>query len=887
MSSIFEDGALHPGRDANDSWWVVVRHAADWGTAFTGTVFDASRGVVELAPAPMEGVDPPNEVIAADGTIYRADPVHDRVLWRRSCDPTFAPIPGLGGTGDSTGRFRGPAGLAVDARGWVYVADRGNHRVQVLDPAHRRVVIVLPATDPVAVAVGAGRIYVGEAAGRILVHDRAFRFDRAFVAAEPGAGTPELIGLAADGDSVVVADAAAGQLRRYRCTGAYLGDVAFANAPAGLSWLVDAARFTLDGTVVVGPIDGGVDQLAWHEIAVDADLPAGSSIEIQTYAADAGPSVPPAPPPGAPSLPTATPWAPALPVAMPAAGADPDRGERIRPVLSDTARWELARGGPYRRGAVVHTFTGDGPNGVAAMSVPAEAARLLRADDGVELKRATVEPATILSISDRSATLAAAGTRALYGAGSTLQLVERDGHPLDPATIHSLAGGETIDLSGFAADGDVRELLLPHAVAAVLADGDVLVIDGPPGTARLWVSTLARTAATVTLTAPVSGDFSLGTLRLVSPAHRLVVDDADGWGAGVPAGTEIDIDWNDAGTVRTAAATVVWSDPPSATLWTAAPAPATWLAFAPGQPAGATDRGRWLWIKLCLRGARAAETAAVATATPSVHALRVVAPRLSYLTYLPAVYSRRDADDPSGALFLERFLAIAERRLTRVEARYEDVARQLNPLAADPDWVEFVAGWFALVFDPSWPTERRALLLSEIFELYRRRGTVGGLRRIVEIYTGHRPEIREGFQMRPRAGSPLGIGALGCAPLGRGAPAVSDGYAHRFTLVAYVDDACDLEVMRTSLRALVDAMKPAHTLVDLRVDLPRSRIGLASTIGFDFVLGDERNAGAPLGTSGPSADPAPVLGVNATLRANAPGPSLDDGGDRVGGFSID
>jgi phage tail-like protein len=373
----------------------------------------------------------------------------------------------------------------------------------------------------------------------------------------------------------------------------------------------------------------------------------------------------------------------------------------------------------------------------------------------------------------------------------------------------------------------------------------------------VWIDAIARTPAVVTLTAPLGGDFTVGRLRLVTPAERLVVDDADAWGAGFPPGTDVAIDWDDAGTVRTTTRTVAWSDPASATVWTTTPAPSTWLAFGPAAAAIATDRGRWLWVKLRLRGARAHATDTNAIATPTIHAMRIVAPRLSYLAYLPAVYSRRDDDDPSGALFLERFLAIAERRLTQIETRYEEVARRLNPAALDRDWIDFIASWFALVFDPSWPTERRARLLAEIFELYRRRGTVEGVRRFVEIYTGHAPSIVEGFQLRPRPGHVLGAGdLLGAAPLGATAApsttALDDGYAHRFTIVAYVDDDCDLEVAGTALRALVDAVKPAHTVADLRVTVPDSRVGLESTIGLDFALGDGHERRTPLGALPPT-----------------------------------
>jgi hypothetical protein len=41
---------------------------------------------------------------------------------------------GIGGLGSGPGRFRVPHALALDSRGFLYVADTMNGRVQKLDP---------------------------------------------------------------------------------------------------------------------------------------------------------------------------------------------------------------------------------------------------------------------------------------------------------------------------------------------------------------------------------------------------------------------------------------------------------------------------------------------------------------------------------------------------------------------------------------------------------------------------------------------------------------------------------------------------------------------------------------------------------------------------------
>ena len=48
-------------------------------------------------------------------------------------DPDGKTILAWGSKGDKPGQFRSPAGIAVDEEGMVYVADTGNHRIQVFD----------------------------------------------------------------------------------------------------------------------------------------------------------------------------------------------------------------------------------------------------------------------------------------------------------------------------------------------------------------------------------------------------------------------------------------------------------------------------------------------------------------------------------------------------------------------------------------------------------------------------------------------------------------------------------------------------------------------------------------------------------------------------------
>lgn len=265
--------------------------------------------------------------------------------------------------------------------------------------------------------------------------------------------------------------------------------------------------------------------------------------------------------------------------------------------------------------------------------------------------------------------------------------------------------------------------------------------------------------------------------------------------------------------------------------------------------------------------------------TPSVRSVRILYPRVSYLDLLPRVYRR----DPDGAAFLERFLALFERIFTRIEDRYELFSRELNPDAAPREVIDWLACLVDLAFDPSWPLERRRALVAEAMSLYRQRGTVRGIERYVEIYTGTRPAIVEAFLRRPARpaflggrGSVLGgsFALAACAPGDAPDAALARDYAHRFAVAVYLDDPCDADVLLPVVDRIVAANKPAHTVHTLCPVRADARVGVQSTVGVDFVLGGREPPRAVLGgcpEPGAPAEGAAVLGVDSVLGARRPG----------------
>jgi phage tail-like protein len=100
--------------------------------------------------------------------------------------------------------------------------------------------------------------------------------------------------------------------------------------------------------------------------------------------------------------------------------------------------------------------------------------------------------------------------------------------------------------------------------------------------------------------------------------------------------------------------------------------------------------------------------------------------------YLPGIYHTE---------FMRSFLAVFESILAPIEWNVDNFDLFLNPKTAPTDFLPWLANWFEITFDSTWSEEQRRTLLSEVQEIYARRGTKWALSRVLEIYTGQEPEI--------------------------------------------------------------------------------------------------------------------------------------------------
>lgn len=258
-----------------------------------------------------------------------------------------------------------------------------------------------------------------------------------------------------------------------------------------------------------------------------------------------------------------------------------------------------------------------------------------------------------------------------------------------------------------------------------------------------------------------------------------------------------------------------------------------WLRRDPGDPFHTyegivnAEPGRYLWVRLALRGNT--------TLSPQIRAVRIEYPGTDWMARLPKVFSA----DPAGADFLFRYLSLPDGVLADIDARAAQRDLLLEPLSAPAEALSWIASLFGLALDKRWSEASRRQLLSEVTCLWRRRGTLGALTRMLEIYLGVRPVIFESWRLRAMGGAAAsgagGAGAAGVGVVGGGLVRGAFGpYAHRFSVV--IPLLLDTRQV-TCVEDLLDRYRPAHTLYDLCTVGAGMRVGLGLHAELTSIVG--------------------------------------------------
>ncbi|MEZ4643481.1 MAG: phage tail protein I [Chloroflexota bacterium] len=103
-----------------------------------------------------------------------------------------------------------------------------------------------------------------------------------------------------------------------------------------------------------------------------------------------------------------------------------------------------------------------------------------------------------------------------------------------------------------------------------------------------------------------------------------------------------------------------------------------------------------------------------------------------FIDYLPGIYQTD---------FMSRFMALFESIIIPLEWNADNFDMFLDPQTAPSAFLPWLMNWFNLAFDDTWSETQRRTMLAEAHAIHARHGTKWALRRVLEIYTGHTPEI--------------------------------------------------------------------------------------------------------------------------------------------------
>jgi phage tail-like protein len=271
--------------------------------------------------------------------------------------------------------------------------------------------------------------------------------------------------------------------------------------------------------------------------------------------------------------------------------------------------------------------------------------------------------------------------------------------------------------------------------------------------------------------------------------------------------------------------------------------------------------GRYLQITFNLRS--------MGAVTPQIHAIQVFFPRQSYLEYLPAVFQ----DDDESRLFLDRFLSIFQTTFDNFDTFLDNLWYLFDPFLTPDKVFPWLAAWIALPIDPTMPLSKQRQLLMGAFQTYLMRGTVAGLQKVIQDYTGvANIRILEHFRLRNWTLVPLHDASEPvAAPVSGGlnegprlwsrnfyarlqvgvqstvgqfkltnepAPASEpyDWGANQFSVLFPANPYTASETV-AAIEPVLDREMPAYTQAFLCPVFPRLRVGVQATLGVDAYVG--------------------------------------------------
>lgn len=187
----------------------------------------------------------------------------------------------------------------------------------------------------------------------------------------------------------------------------------------------------------------------------------------------------------------------------------------------------------------------------------------------------------------------------------------------------------------------------------------------------------------------------------------------------------------------------------------------------------------------------------------------------AYLRHLPALY---DSDD-----FMRRYVMLFESFWKPIETQIDHLPYYFDCQMTPTDFLPVLAWWLSLDLDDRWSEEQQRTLVCMIIKLYRKRGTLWGLSKFLEIYTGSQPQI---IEHRARNFT-LGRNAR----LGQSVALGQSNRPHTFTvklalppIPAEDEQAQERQELkrRQMIEQIIEFEKPAHTGYELVLEAAES-----------------------------------------------------------------
>ncbi len=151
-------------------------------------------------------------------------------------------------------------------------------------------------------------------------------------------------------------------------------------------------------------------------------------------------------------------------------------------------------------------------------------------------------------------------------------------------------------------------------------------------------------------------------------------------------------------------------------------------------------KGRYLWMEIQLFRQTGC--------APQIQHMKIYADNKSFADYLPEIYRRGTESD-----FLCRYLSMFEAVYRDLDTKIRDASRQLDPDAARPEFLYWMAEWMGITTIHLWSEEKLRRLLAGFAKRSLVRGTREYMEYMIETFTGEKPYFVEYAQIEEYRGN--------------------------------------------------------------------------------------------------------------------------------------